>query len=113
MLDKYICDLFSLFKGIRSKDEDEEIADVVYSQLWNEVCEFIRDNLDMGRQALFIAQVIRIRNAGTDIRTTNSKIWDLINEFLVMIPDSKVKLEYRLTNFVTYFYLETARGRSW
>lgn len=106
VVDAHVRETFGLFKGLRSEEEDTQIYRLMYESLLGETYQFLQDNLDLGRQALLIKEITRVRQEESDKHKQGEKIWELIFGFMTAIPDVRLKLEKRLIHFINNEYLE-------
>jgi len=100
LLEKAIIKKFHLFKGFRSKEEDEEILNKVYLLCLQEALIFIEDLIPPLRKEEILQRI--------DYYSTEEGLMDLFNEF---IKDdlTRWRLKNRLLKFLDDLLINTIR----
>lgn len=115
LLDSQIREKFSLFKGIRSKEEDERIYQRIYDACFEEIIKFLYQNLDdQGKNQILedlnskkgleekITTIVRnIEKTGQNVIQLNQRLEKLLEN---VFNESEEIVEKRLQRIKKYDY---------
>jgi hypothetical protein len=103
-LEKKIYSLFGLYKGYRSKEDDEKIYHVLFDLCFEEVIEFIHDHLHEDQYLILQKELESLQAIDTSSIDVKGLAFEMILRTLSLIPQStrllNQRLEYLLENIL-------------
>lgn len=105
-IDQKIKDLFKLYSGVRPRDKDEHIYEKVMSLVFDEIVEFVSQNLSED-------EVKNLLKDGPD--KSNSEVEEklmLLGRYMKKIPDCEFRLTARLDHFINRLHYLSVKGNS-
>lgn len=108
-IDNLIKNRFKLFVGVRSQKEDEEIYAKVYELCFDEIVQFVEENLKKAELEDLTHKLEELKGSEDDNVNAAGL---MVTEALKTVPNHRFKLYHRLEYFVDQLLINTLRNKS-